>query len=54
MEDINFVIADAISYGALGVVTAYFMVKDWRLNSRLNQTLSEFTIALNTLLKKEI
>lgn len=53
MEDINFV-SDVISYGALGVVTAYFMVKDWRLNSRLNETLSEFTIALNALLKKEV
>lgn len=53
MEDITFV-ADVVSYGALGVVTAYLMVKDWRLNSRLNQTLSEFTVALNALIKKEV
>lgn len=53
MEDINFV-SDVISYGALGVTTAYFMVKDWRLNSKLDDTLSEFTIALNALLRKEV
>lgn len=53
MENINFV-ADIVSYGALGIVSAYFMVKDWRLNSKLNDTLSEFTVAINALLRKEL
>lgn len=51
MEDIGFV-QSIVSYGALGVVTCYFMVKDWRLNAKLQETLNEFTVAVNTLLKK--
>lgn len=43
-----------ITYGSLGVITAYFMIKDWQLNSKLQQTLNEFTIAVNALLGKEI
>ncbi len=43
-----------LTYGALGLVTAYFMVKDWQLNSKLQQTLSDFTVALNTLIGKDL
>lgn len=41
------------SYGALGIVSLYFMAKDWTLNKKLNETLNEFTVAVETLLKLE-
>lgn len=43
-----------MTYGALGLVTAYFMVKDYTLNSKLNETLNDFTIAVNTLIGKDL
>lgn len=48
------IIESIMTYGALGLVTAYFMVKDWQLNSKLQQTLSDFTVALNTLIGKDV
>ena len=39
------------SYGALGVVTAYFMYKDMTISQKLESTLSEFAVAMNTFFK---
>lgn len=39
------------SYGALGIVALYFMVKDWTITKKLDDTLSDFKIALETFLK---
>ena len=39
------------SYGALGAVAVYFMAKDWSINKRLEEALSEFRVALETLIK---
>lgn len=39
------------SYGALGAVAVYFMAKDWSLNKEIKEALSEFRIALETLIK---
>lgn len=48
------IIESLMTYGALGLVAAYFMIKDWQLNSRLQQTLSDFTVAMNAILGKEL
>lgn len=48
------IIDSLMTYGALGAVTVYFMIKDWQLNSKLQQTLNEFTVAVNTLIGKEL
>lgn len=40
------------SYGALGVVAVYFMVKDWILNKQMKEALQEFTIAMKILSEK--
>lgn len=48
------IVESLMTYGALGLVTAYFMIKDWQLNSRLQQTLSDFTVAMNAILGKEL
>lgn len=48
------IIESLMTYGALGTVTVYFMIKDWQLNSKLQQTLNEFTVAVNTLIGKEL
>ena len=39
------------SYGALGAVAVYFMAKDWSLNKEIKEALSEFRIAIETLIK---
>lgn len=41
------------SYGALGVVSIYFMIKDWNLNKKLNEALNDFTVVMNTFIKLE-
>lgn len=42
------------SYGALGVVAIYFMVKDYVLNKQLTEALQEFTIALNVMCRGKV
>lgn len=39
------------SYGALGIVAIYFMWKDCTLSKKLNDTLQDFTVVMNTFLK---
>lgn len=53
MENANTFVDMLVTYGALGIITAYFMVKDWQLNRKLQETLNEFTVAVNALLGKE-
>ena len=36
------------SYGALGVVTIYFMWKDMTITKKLEETLHNFTVTLET------
>lgn len=50
MDDLT-VLESLIGYGALGVVAVYFMVKDWKLNNELRNALTQFTVAINVLLK---
>lgn len=40
------------SYGALGICTLYFMVKDWLLSKRIEESLDKFTLAVNLLINK--
>lgn len=54
MDSPNTFVDVLVTYGSLGIITAYFMVKDWQLNRKLQETLNEFTIAVNALLGKEI
>ncbi len=42
------------SYGALGVISIYFMVKDWSLNRAIEDSLDKLTIAINLLAGKGI
>lgn len=42
------------SYGALGVVTVYFMVKDWKLNKAIEDSLDKLTLAINLLAGRPI
>lgn len=42
------------SYGALGVVTLYFMIKDWKLNKAIEESLNKLTLAINLLAGKAI
>jgi len=50
MEDITMnAIQLLTSYGALGVITIYFMIKDWSLNKRIEDSLDKLTIAINIL-----
>ena len=52
MDDMSMSIFQALtSYGALGAVAVYFMVKDWTLNREIEAALNEFKIALETLIK---
>jgi len=37
-----------MSYGALGAVTVYFMVKDMTVNKELTGVIKDFTITLKT------
>ena len=37
-----------VTYGALGIVCAYFMVKDITINREITAALKEFTISLKT------
>ena len=37
------------SYGALGVVAVYFMIKDFKVTKRTNEAIKEFTVALGKL-----
>lgn len=46
------IIETIVSYGALGACTAYFAIKDWQLNSKLQDTLNEFTIVMKTMLER--
>lgn len=39
------------SYGALGACCIYFMWKDSTINKKLNETLGDLTVAIETLLK---
>jgi len=39
------------SYGALGVITVYFMWKDMTITKKLEATLLSFTVAFETFLK---
>lgn len=39
------------SYGALGIVTIYFIFKDMVLNKALTDALNKFTVALEVLCK---
>ncbi len=45
-------VGQLVSYGALGVVALYFMVKDWLLSGKINDALKEFTVAINLLTAK--
>lgn len=40
------------SYGALGIVSVYFMVKDWTLSKKIEEALAEFTLAFKLLAAK--
>jgi hypothetical protein len=42
------------SYGALGIVALYFMYKDMVLNKALTDALNKFTVALNTMIGKDV
>ena len=50
--DITNILDVVLSYGALGACTAYFAVKDWRLNSKLQETLNEFTVVMRSYLER--
>lgn len=50
MENID-IFQSLVEIGPLGVVSVYFMVKDWKLNSELRAALNQFTIAINLLIK---
>lgn len=60
MDDTTMSMIQALtSYGALGVCCAYFMVKDWIRGKKTDdvidkntEAISEFTVALNTLIGK--
>lgn len=60
MEDLTFNSFQMLtSYGALGVCCVYFMVKDWVRGKKTDEVIeknteaiSEFTVALNTLIGK--
>lgn len=41
--------ATLASYGALGVVSIYFMVKDWTISKANTDAIHKFTIALEKL-----
>ena len=42
------IINSIMSYGALGAVTVYFMVKDMTVNKELTGVIKDFTITLKT------
>ena len=42
------------SYGAMGVITLYFMVMDWKLNKAIEDSLDKLTLAINLLAGKGI
>ena len=42
------------SYGALGIVTIYFMIKDWKLNKAIEDSLDKLTLAINLLAGRPI
>ena len=39
------------SYGAMGICLIYFIVKDFTITKKLEATLQDFTIAMNTFFK---
>lgn len=45
------VIQSIAGYGALGCVSAYFMYKDMVITKQLENTLSKFTVAMETFFK---
>lgn len=52
MEDVTMnAIQMFTSYGSLGVIAGYFMYKDMTLNKQLQETLKEFSIAMETFFK---
>lgn len=55
MEDITVnAIQLLTSYGALGVISIYFMVKDWSLNKKIEDSLDKLTLAINLLVGKGV
>lgn len=49
MEDITINSMQLLtSYGALGVITVYFMWKDMTITKKLEETLHNFTVTLET------
>ena len=42
------------SYGAMGIVTLYFMIKDWKLNKAIEDSLDKLTLAINLLAGKGV
>lgn len=48
MEDLNFIQGIA-SYGGIGACCLYFMLKDWTLNKKITDALTEFTVAVRVL-----
>lgn len=52
-ETITTGLGSLVSYGALGIVAVYFMVKDWLLSAKINEALKDFTVALNLLCAKK-
>lgn len=52
MEDITVsALSMLTSYGALGVIALYFMVKDWLVTRKFEETLSDFKVVLETFIK---
>ncbi len=55
MEDITMNAVQLLtSYGALGVISIYFMVKDWKLNKAIEDSLGKLTLAINLLAGRNI
>lgn len=42
------------SYGALGVFSIYFLIKDWKLNKAIEDSLGKLTLAINLLAGRNI
>lgn len=55
MEDITMNAVQLLtSYGALGVISIYFMIKDWKLNKAIEDSLGKLTLAINLLAGRNI
>lgn len=50
-EEMKSLVDATAGYGALGIVTAYFMYKDMVITKQLENTLSKFTVAMETFFK---